>query len=70
MAISTGGQVYTRCFPSSFTSAMALSNVQVDDTVAFEHPLDVHYTCASFVGWPKLLVSVWQQDEYGRHEIG
>jgi len=43
---------------------------QIDGVVTFEHPLDVHYSCSSLVGWPKLLVSVWQQDEFDRHDIG
>lgn len=36
----------------------------------FAHPVDAHYSCSSLLGWPQLLVTVWQTDDLDRHEIG
>jgi len=38
-------------------------------TVVWEHPLDAQFACASLSGWPQLVVTLWQQDEYQRNEI-
>lgn len=42
----------------------------VDGRHEFAHPVDAHYSCTSLVGWPQLLVTVWQTDDLDRHEIG
>lgn len=44
--------------------------LQVDGRVEFAHPVDAHYSCSSLLGWPQLLVTVWQTDDLERHEIG
>ena len=35
----------------------------------WEHPVDVHFSCASLTGWPQLLVTLWRQDSMGRNEV-
>lgn len=44
---------------------------QTDETlVLWNHPIDLHYATTTLSGWPKLVVEVWQEDEYGRNELG
>lgn len=38
-------------------------------SVVWEHPLDAHLACGALAGWPQLMVTLWQQDEYQRNEI-
>mmetsp|Transcript_17717 Transcript_17717/g.34879 ORF Transcript_17717/g.34879 Transcript_17717/m.34879 type:complete len:183 (+) Transcript_17717:123-671(+) len=43
---------------------------QTDETlVLWNHPIDLHYATTTLSGWPKLVVEVWQEDEYGRNEL-
>jgi len=44
--------------------------LQIDGRTEFAHPVDAHYSCSSLLGWPQLLVTVWQTDALDRHEIG
>jgi hypothetical protein len=46
--------------------------IQLDGSgsMLWAHPIDLHYTCSTLAGWPQLVVAVWQQDQYGRNEIG
>ena len=32
----------------------------------FNHPIDLHFASFSMKGWPRIVVSAWQGDEYGR----
>ena len=32
----------------------------------FNHPIDVHFATASMQGWPRIVMQVWELDEYGR----
>ncbi|GBG27460.1 B9 domain-containing protein 2 [Hondaea fermentalgiana] len=36
------------------------------DSAVWSHPLDVHFLAKGIQGWPRLLVQVWQMDEFGR----
>lgn len=33
------------------------------------HPIDVHMQAGSLRGWPRLLLEVWQLDDYGRLDL-
>jgi hypothetical protein len=44
--------------------------LQIGGRTEFAHPIDAHYSCSSLLGWPQLLVTVWQTDALDRHEIG
>ncbi|KAJ9470938.1 ciliary basal body-associated [Diplonema papillatum] len=35
----------------------------------FAHPIDLHYKTQNIQGWPKLVVHVWHQDDYGRKDF-
>lgn len=39
------------------------------DLAVFEHPLDLHYSCTTITGWPRLYIEVWTVDMHGRHSI-
>ena len=45
------------------------SSAHLQDLSVFEHPINVHYSCKSVTGWPRIYVEVWGVDEYGRHTI-
>ena len=32
----------------------------------WSHPIDIHFASASIQGWPRLVLQVWELDEYGR----
>ena len=36
----------------------------------FAHPIDVTYSASGLIGWPKLRLEVWVQDEFGRNQLG
>eukprot|EP01062_Namystynia_karyoxenos_P011715 TRINITY_DN14209_c0_g1_i1.p1 TRINITY_DN14209_c0_g1~~TRINITY_DN14209_c0_g1_i1.p1 ORF type:complete len:213 (+),score=50.80 TRINITY_DN14209_c0_g1_i1:88-639(+) len=35
----------------------------------FAHPIDVHYRTRNIQGWPRLVVHVWRQDQWGRKDF-
>lgn len=35
----------------------------------WSHPIDLHYSTKSLVGWPKLQFQVYHQDSFGRNEL-
>jgi len=35
----------------------------------FAHPIDIHYSTPTVVGWPKIVMQVWYQDAYGRSDF-
>jgi len=38
-----------------------------DDRVhIWNHPIDVHFATASMQGWPRIIMQLWELDEYGR----
>lgn len=41
-----------------------------DGSFIWAHPLDLHYSTSSVVGWPKLFFQIWFQDLYGRNDFG
>jgi B9 domain-containing protein 2 len=38
--------------------------------IAWNFPIDVHYSFNSVQGWPKIAIQVWQLDDYGCKDIG
>jgi hypothetical protein len=32
----------------------------------WNHPIDVHFATASMQGWPRIIMQLWELDEYGR----
>ena len=32
----------------------------------WNHPVDLHFACASIQGWPRLQLKLWELDQYGR----
>jgi len=41
-----------------------------DNVFVWAHPIDVHYSTPTCVGWPKLYFQVWLQDSFGRNDFG
>lgn len=39
------------------------------DSAVWSHPLDAHFLCKGIQGWPRLLLQVWQMDEFGRQHL-
>lgn len=37
-----------------------------DGVQVWNHPIDVHFASASIQGWPRMVMQVWELDEYGR----
>lgn len=37
-----------------------------DGCQLWNHPFDVHFAAASMQGWPRIVMQVWELDEYGR----
>ena len=37
-----------------------------DGSALWNHPIDVHFAAASMQGWPRIVMQVWELDEYGR----
>ena len=37
-----------------------------DGVQVWNHPIDVHFATASMQGWPRMVATVWELDEYGR----
>ena len=41
-----------------------------DDTgCVWNHPIDVHFTTANMKGWPRIILQVWNLDNYGRTSL-
>ncbi len=40
-----------------------------DEICIWSHPIDLHYSTSTPVGWPKLIFQVWYQDSYGRNDF-
>ncbi|KAK8777190.1 hypothetical protein V5799_029465 [Amblyomma americanum] len=40
-----------------------------DNRAVWCHPVDVHFSTRGIQDWPKLVVQVWHQDDYGRNEL-
>ncbi|KAL9182037.1 hypothetical protein ACHAXT_012380 [Thalassiosira profunda] len=48
-------------------SSQTQYSAQDDDGVqVWNHPLDAHFAAASIQGWPRIILQVWELDEYGR----
>lgn len=48
-------------------SSQTQYSAQDDDGVqVFNHPIDAHFAAASMQGWPRIIMQVWELDEYGR----
>ena len=42
----------------------------LDDNFAYwSHPIDVHFATRGLQGWPKLLLQVYHQDQFGRNDL-
>eukprot|EP00804_Cyclotella_cryptica_P018520 CCRYP_004343-RA/>CCRYP_004343-RA protein AED:0.47 eAED:0.37 QI:0/0/0/1/1/0.66/3/0/216 len=37
-----------------------------DGVLVWNHPIDLHFASASMQGWPRIVVHVWELDEFGR----
>lgn len=37
--------------------------------IAWNFPIDVHYSFNSVQGWPRLAIQVWKLDDYGRRDL-
>lgn len=37
-----------------------------DGVQVWNHPIDAHFASASIQGWPRMVMQVWELDEYGR----
>jgi B9 domain-containing protein 2 len=37
-----------------------------DGVLVWNHPIDVHFASASMQGWPRIVVQLWELDEFGR----
>mmetsp|Transcript_22513 Transcript_22513/g.31748 ORF Transcript_22513/g.31748 Transcript_22513/m.31748 type:complete len:469 (-) Transcript_22513:385-1791(-) len=35
----------------------------------WNHPIDIHFASANMKGWPRLIIQVWELDDYGRTNI-
>ncbi|KAI9203705.1 B9 domain-containing protein 2-like protein [Polychytrium aggregatum] len=52
------------------TSGQTHVDLPTDDRYTiWSHPIDIHYGTKTLVGWPKLQLQVYHQDEYGRNEL-
>lgn len=40
-----------------------------NELVVWNHPIDVYYSTTTLSGWPKIVIQVWHEDMYGRHEL-
>ena len=40
-----------------------------DQMNVWAHPIDLHYSTSVCVGWPKIVLQVWYQDEYSRNDF-
>lgn len=40
-----------------------------EDVVVMEHPVEAHFSCASLVAWPQMIITVWAQDDLGRNDV-
>eukprot|EP00970_Alexandrium_tamarense_P014341 scaffold4049_cov204-Alexandrium_tamarense.AAC.28 len=40
-----------------------------DGVQVWSHPIDVHFASASMQGWPRIIVQVWELDEFGRSSL-
>ncbi|ODN02972.1 B9 domain-containing protein 2 [Orchesella cincta] len=39
------------------------------DTAQWAHPIDLHFVTKGLQGWPKLILEVYRQDEFGRSDL-
>jgi B9 domain-containing protein 2 len=37
-----------------------------DGIQVWNHPIDIHFASASIQGWPRMVMQVWELDEFGR----
>ena len=35
----------------------------------WNHPIDVHYSVSSLIGWPRFYLEVWHIDQFDRHQL-
>ncbi|KAL7461609.1 LOW QUALITY PROTEIN: hypothetical protein ACHAXS_002027 [Conticribra weissflogii] len=42
----------------------------VETAHVWNHPIDVHFASASMQGWPRLILQIWELDEFGRSLLG
>jgi B9 domain-containing protein 2 len=40
-----------------------------DGFSVWAHPIDVHFSCRSLQGWPRILFTVWRLDEFGTSDL-
>jgi len=48
------------------TSQTQYAALDDDGCQLWNHPIDVHFAAASMQGWPRIVMQVWELDEYGR----
>lgn len=52
---------------SGFVEGQTQIDYPVDgDSVVWSHPIDVHFLSKGIQGWPRILIQVWQMDEFGQ----
>ena len=45
------------------------ATMQFDRMLIWSHPVDIHFSFTSTVGWPRFYVEVWHVDDYDRHRL-
>lgn len=45
-------------------------DIAQEDRVIWAHPLDIHFSTPTLVGWPKIAFQVFLQDFFGRIDFG
>lgn len=59
----------------TLVSGAISGQTQIDDpglegsSTFWSHPIDVHFAIKGIQGWPKLLVQVYHQDQFGRNDL-
>eukprot|EP00754_Rhynchopus_humris_P037340 Rhum_TRINITY_DN19518_c0_g1::Rhum_TRINITY_DN19518_c0_g1_i1::g.170185::m.170185/K16745/B9D2; B9 domain-containing protein 2 len=48
---------------------MIQSEDAATNSAVLAHPIDLHFKTQNVQGWPKIVVHVWQQDDYGRKDF-
>jgi B9 domain-containing protein 2 len=48
------------------TSQTQYSAASNDGVYIWNHPIDVHFATASMQGWPRIIIQLFELDEYGR----
>lgn len=64
------GGAWTQSHGSSLGHSQTASAEGASGRLDFCQPLDATLISSSLRGWPQLLLSVWQVDSLGRHDIG